>query len=290
MGVAVVTGGTGGLGLEASIGLARAGFEVVVTGRSVERGGAAVLRVGEAVPGAVVRFARLDVASLASVAAFAATIDAPVAVLLNNAGVMALPTREVTEDGFERQFGTNHLGHFALTARLLPWLRGGRVVSVSSLAHRRGRIAFEDLQGERSYSPWVAYAQSKLADLMFARELQRRSDEAGWGVVGIAAHPGWARSELVVKGQGGERPGVKARVMQAGFNAFGQPTAAGAWPLVYAAVDAAAAPGGYYGPCCWGETRGQVSASRVMPQAAVEKDCSRLWEVSEELVGVRFGR
>ena len=286
MGVAVVTGGTGGLGLEASIGLARAGFEVVVTGRSVERGGAAVLRVGEAVPGARVRFARLDVASLDSVAAFAAGVSGPIAVLLNNAGVMALPTREVTEDGFERQFGTNHLGHFALVARLLPWLRGGRVVSVASLAHRRGRIAFEDLQGERSYSPWVAYAQSKLADLMFARELQRRSDASGWGVTGIAAHPGWARSELVVKGQGSGRPGLKARVMQAGFNAGAQPTAAGAWPLVYAAVDAGAAPGGYYGPCCWGETRGRVSASRVMPQAMDAGDCARLWEVSEELVGV----
>ena len=289
MPLAIVTGATGGLGLEASIGLARAGMEVVLTGRSAERGRAALTRVREAVPGAQVRFAPLDVSSLASVEAFAADVDAPVAVLLNNAGVMALPRRDVTPDGFERQFGTNHLGHFALTARLLPHLRGGRVVTVSSVAHRRGRIAWNDLQSLRSYAPFVAYAQSKLANLMFGLELQRRSTEGGWGVTSIPAHPGWSATQIVLNGPGAGRPGVRERIMQAGFSALGQSAANGALPLLYAALDPAAVPGGYYGPCCWGETRGRPAPAKAMPQATDAGDNARLWELSEELVGVRFG-
>ena len=281
--LAVVTGATGGLGLETALGLARAGHEVLVTGRNAERGALALAQV-RAVGRA--RFAALDVASLASVRAFAAAVNEPVGVLVNNAGVMALPTREVTGDGFERQLATNYLGHFALTALLLPRLRGGRVVNVSSLAHRRGRIAFEDLQGERSYTPWDAYGQSKLAMLMFGLELQRRSVEHGWEVAGLAAHPGWARSRIVVNGQ---RPGLVARLMQAGFDAMAQSTAAGALPLVYAAIDPAAQGGGYYGPCCVGETRGRPAPSRIMPQAAVPADQARLWEASEHLTGVQFG-
>ena len=288
MPLAVVTGATGGLGLQASIGLARAGHEVLLTGRNPERGATATLRVLDAAPGATVRFARLDTASLASVAAFAETVRSPVAVLLNNAGVMALPHRDETEDGFERQFGTNHLGHFALTARLLPRLRGGRVVTVSSVAHRRGRIAWDDLQGVRRYSPWAAYQQSKLANLMFGLELQRRSDAGGWGVTSIPAHPGWSATRIVLNGPGGGRPGLRERIMQAGFNALGQPAAEGAQPLLFAALDAGAVGGGYYGPCCWGETRGKPAVARVMPQARDTGDCARLWEVSEGLVGVGF--
>ena len=285
--MAIVTGATGGLGLQASIGLARAGHEVVLTGRNAEKGASAIMRVLAAVPGATVRFAHLDTASLASVEAFAATVQSPVAVLLNNAGVMALPRREETVDGFERQLGTNHLGHFALTARLLPHLRGGRVVTVSSVAHRRGRIAWDDLQSTRSYAPFAAYAQSKLANLMFGLELQRRSTEHGWGITSIPAHPGWSATQIVHNGPGQGAPGLRERIMQAGFSALGQSAADGALPLLYAALDPAAVPGGYYGPCCWGETRGKPAQAKAMPQALDAGDCARLWTLSQELTGVR---
>lgn len=289
MTLAIVTGATGGLGLEASIGLARAGLEVLLTGRNPDAGAAGVARVQKEVPGAHARFARLDTSSLASVAAFAATVTGPVAVLLNNAGVMALPRREETEDGFERQLATNHLGHVALTARLLPHLRGGRVVNVSSLAHRRGRILWDDLQEVRRYDPWTAYAQSKLAMLMFGLELQRRSDAAGWGVTSIPAHPGWSATRIVANGVGRGQPHLRAWIMQRGFNALAQSAAEGARPLLHAALDPAAQPGGYYGPCCWGETRGDPAPSRIMVEARDPAACRRLWDVSEELVGARFG-
>lgn len=285
--LAVVTGATGGLGLETALGLAAAGHEVLLTGRDPARGAAALARVravGEA------RFAVLDVASLESVAAFAAAQDRAIAVLVNNAGVMALPKRGLTADGFEAQIGTNYLGHFALTLRLLPLLRGGRVVNVASLAHRRGAIAFDDLNSARRYGPWRAYEQSKLAMLMFGLELQRRSEAGGWGVTSIPAHPGWAASRLVANGAGRGRAGVVSALMQGGFNLLGQPTAAGALPLLYAALDPGAKGGRYYGPCCWGETRGRPSESRVMPQASDLVDGARLWALSEGLVGVQAPR
>ena len=205
--LAIITGATGGLGFEASLGLARAGCEVVMTGRDAGRGADALARLQAAAPAAPARFQLLDTGSLASVAAFADGIDRPVAVLLNNAGVMAMPTRELTVDGFERQLGVNHLGHFALTMRLRDRLRGGRAVMVSSVAHRRGRIAFDDLRGDRSYDPWAAYAQSKLAMLMFALELHKRSEAGGWGLHATAAHPGWAATRIVLNGPGGGAPG-----------------------------------------------------------------------------------
>lgn len=288
-GVAIVTGATGGLGYEIALGLARAGFETLLTGRDRARGMAAVSRVQATGAAGTVRFALLDVSSLAGVQAFAATIHQPVAVLVNNAGVMALPRRELTIDGFERQIGTNYLGHFALTARLLPRLKAGRVVNLASLAHRRGQIDFNDLQGAATYSPWAAYSQSKLAMLMFGLELQKRSAAHGWGVAGLAAHPGWSATQIVRNGPGAKQPGLKARIMQAGFNALGQSADNGALPELYAALDPGARPGGYYGPCCLGETRGRPTPSRIMPQARNEADRARLWAMSEALTGVTFG-
>ena len=288
-GVAVVTGATGGLGYETALGLARAGLGVVLTGRDAGRGAAALARLRAALPGAAARFELLDVADLGSVEAFAGRSRQDVAVLVNNAGVMALPRREVTRDGFERQFGANYLGHFALTGRLLPRLAAGRVVNVSSLAHKRGSIAFDDLQGAASYGPWRAYEQSKLAMLMFAIELERRSAAAGWGVRAFGAHPGWAATRIVANGFGMGRAGLLSWAAQAGFNALGQPAAAGAKPILYAALDDQARPGGYYGPCCWGETRGAPAAARIMPRATRSADLARLWRESEALTGVRFG-
>ena len=206
--LAVVTG-TGGLGYETALVLAQHGAEVILAGRNEQKGRDAIRKIKAFARGATVRFELLDLADLASITAFAnrlAAEDRPVDLLVNNAGVMALPSRRMTVDGFELQFGTNYLGHFALTARLLPLLergRAARVVEVSSGAHRLGgAIHFADLQWERSYKPWAAYAQSKLAMLMFALELQRRSDQAGWGLMSTAAHPGYARTELIANGPG----------------------------------------------------------------------------------------
>lgn len=287
-GLAIVTGATGGLGYETAVGLSRAGHEVLLTGRDPGRGAKALARLLSANPHAKARFAHLDVASLASVATFAATITSPVAILVNNAGVMALPSRELTEDGFERQLGTNYLGHFALTARLLPRLHGSRVVNVSSVAHRRGAIHFDDLQGAAAYNPWSAYAQSKLAMLMFALELQRRSTAAAWSLLSYAAHPGWSATQLVFNGPGEKRFGLRAQIMQAGFSALSQSAASGAQPILFAALDATAKPGGYYGPCCFGETRGHPTPARIMPQAKNLAENARLWDLSEALTGTPF--
>ena len=207
--------------------------------------------------------------------------------LINNAGVMALPRRQTTADGFEMQFGTNHLGHFALTARLLPLLRRAsrpRVVSLSSLAHRTGRIDFDDLQGARVYSPWKAYGQSKLATLMFALELQRRSDAAGWNLISNAAHPGFARTNLFTSGPGG------LVSLASGFAAplFGHSAADGARPILFAATSPEAKPGGYYGPGGFGELRGRPAAALIMPQARDATAAARLWDVSGKLTSASF--
>jgi NAD(P)-dependent dehydrogenase (short-subunit alcohol dehydrogenase family) len=214
---AVVTGATGGLGYETALALTKAGAEVILTGRDDRKGQSAVDKISREVTGARVSYQHLDLASLASVADFAQRMHArqSVDLLINNAGVMALPRRQTTANGFEMQFGTNHLGHFALTARLMPLLRrasGPTIVSVSSLAHRTGVIDFADLQGARVYSPWKAYGQSKLAALMFALELQRRNDAAGWNLLSNAAHPGFARTNLFARSfRGGRRPADPVR-------------------------------------------------------------------------------
>src|SRR6185503_14117449 len=199
---AVVTGATGGLGYETALALAKAGSEVILTGRDDQKGQSAVEKISREVIGAKLSSEHLDLANLASIADFAQRMHArqSLDLLINNAGVMALPRRQITADGFEMQFGTNHLGHFALTALLMPLLRRAsrpRAVSVSSLAHRTGLIDFSDLQGARVYSPWKAYGQSKLACLIFALELQRRSEAAGWNLTSIAAHPGFARTNYL---------------------------------------------------------------------------------------------
>src|ERR1700732_3641606 len=197
---AVITGATGGLGYETALALAGAGAGVMLTGRSEAKGRQALQAIRNQFPNAYIAYENLDLANLASVADFAtryAAAHASLDLLINNAGVMALPQRQVTSDGFEMQLGTNYLGHYALTAHLLPLLRRGvqpRVVSLSSLVHRWGAIDFDDLQAARSYAPNKAYGQSKLAMLMFALELQRRSDAAGWGLMSNAAHPGSARN------------------------------------------------------------------------------------------------
>jgi NAD(P)-dependent dehydrogenase (short-subunit alcohol dehydrogenase family) len=287
----VVVTGTGGLGYETALALARAGADVVIAGRSTEKGRAAIAKIGAAMPGAHVRFELLDLASLASVAAFGDRMQGgAIDLLVNNAGVMAPPARRATSDGFELQLGTNYLGHFALTARLLPALRrgrGARVVSVASIAHRRGRIAFEDLQSERSYQPWAAYAQSKLAMLMFALELQRRSDAAGWGVMSCAAHPGIARTDLFGNGPGSG--GIIALLGRLPVPLVNQSAAQGALPILFAATSPGAVGGGYYGPDGVREMTGWPRVAAIRPQALDRAAAARLWDESLRLTGVAFG-
>jgi NAD(P)-dependent dehydrogenase (short-subunit alcohol dehydrogenase family) len=286
---AIVTGATGGLGYETALALAKAGAEVILTGRDDQKGQSALEKISREVIGARLSFEHLDLASLASVADFAQRMSArpTLDLLINNAGVMALPRRQTTADGFEMQFGTNHLGHFALTARLLPLLRrasGPRVVSVSSLAHRTGFIDFADLQGARVYAPWKAYGQSKLATLMFALELQRRSDAAGWNLISNAAHPGFSRTNLFAGGPGG----LISIATDFAAPFFGQSAADGARPILFAATSPNAKPGAYYGPGGMGELRGTPSPALIMPQARDAAAAAKLWDISEKLAGTSF--
>jgi NAD(P)-dependent dehydrogenase (short-subunit alcohol dehydrogenase family) len=290
--LAVITGATGGLGYETALALARAGAEVLVTGRNVEKGRVAINQIKRAEPSAKVRFAMLDLASLASIRAFATSMlenGRPADLLINNAGVMDLPTRRLTEDGSELQFGTNHLSHFALTALLLPLLRKAqapRVVNVSSLAHRGGKIDFANLQAERKYNSWAAYQQSKLANLLFTFELQRRSDAYGWGLITNAAHPGFARTELIPNGPG--TGGLKGTGMKLLGSFMSHSAAAGALPTLFAAAAPEAAPNGYYGPNGFYELKGPVAPAEVLPQAKDKAVARKLWEVSEQLTGVKW--
>jgi NAD(P)-dependent dehydrogenase (short-subunit alcohol dehydrogenase family) len=287
---AVVTG-TGGLGFEDAIELARAGGEVIIAGRDSRKGGRAVSRIRTAVPQARVSFEPLDLADLASIAEFAGRLGNKrdrLDLLINNAGVMVPPKRQETKDGFELQLGTNYLGHFALTAHLLPLLRKGRsarVVSLSSVAATTGAIDFDDLNAERSYKPMPVYSQSKIACLMFAFELERRSKAGGWGVTSIAAHPGIARTDLLHNAPGRWSAHGIARSM---LPFLFQPASQGALPTLFAATSPDAKGGAYYGPDKMGETRGFPTLAKVPPNALDEAVAARLWEMSEALTGVRF--
>jgi NAD(P)-dependent dehydrogenase (short-subunit alcohol dehydrogenase family) len=287
--VAIVTGATGGLGYETALGLARYGATTVLAGRNPDKGARAVTRIQREIPAAKVRFELLDLNSLASVARFAAAQEGAVDILINNAAVMALPNREQTEDGFERQIGVNYLAHFALTLRLLDAIRapptGGRVVNIASLAHRRATLDLDDFQSSKSYSPMGAYGRSKLAMLIFAIELQRRAEKNGWNLRGIAAHPGWARTDIIGNGIGSGGPNLKAIVAETAFNLVAQPAKDAALPVLFAAMAPDALGGAYYGPTGWGETRGAPGVSKIFPQAADPGAASRLWALSEKLTG-----
>ncbi|MFS0724229.1 oxidoreductase [Paenibacillus sp. 1P07SE] len=291
-GRSVVITGTGGIGYETALALTRAGAEVIMAGRNQEKGEEALKRIRSMKPAGEIRFERLDLADLDSIQAFGERIRAQrqsLDVLINNAAVMNPPQRRVTKDGFELQMGTNYLGHFALTAGLLPLLLKAskpRVVTLSSIAHRSGAIHFDDLQWEHSYKPMPAYAQSKLACLMFALELQRRSDAAGWGITSMGAHPGISRTELIPNGAGWNSPaGIVRRVLGP---VFFQPAAHGAWPSLYAATAEEATGGTYYGPSRINEMRGYPTVAKMAPQATDVKAAARLWRASEKLTNVKF--
>jgi NAD(P)-dependent dehydrogenase (short-subunit alcohol dehydrogenase family) len=286
---ALVTGARG-VGYEVGRGLVHAGFRVVFGVRSLESGHRAADRIRAEMPNAEVSIEALDLADLASVAALGKRLTAQLDeldVLVNNAGVVMPPDRRVTADGFELHFGTNHLGHFALTGAVLPLLRAGnaaRVVVVGSLAHRRATIDFDDLQAERSYRPSKAYGQSKLANLLFMTELQRRSEAGGWGLTSVGAHPGFARTEAILRPD----DGLMKRAFTGGLSRLIPSAESAARPIVHAATAAGVVPAGYYGPRGPAEIAGRPGAARLAGRAREVELATRLWDVSEALTGVRY--
>lgn len=285
--VAVVTGANSGIGYQAARMLAELGAETVLACRSAERGQAALERLRGAVPQAQVSLAALDLADLGSVRAFAETAPDRIDLLVNNAGVMALPFR-TTADGFEMQFGTNHLGHFALTCLLLPRLLAApepRVTTVSSELHRGARRVTTAVPDARRYRRWPAYFNSKLANLLFTAELQRRADEAGAGLLSMAAHPGMAATELASTGPAMEGRTRTASLLRQATSLTGQSDVGGALPTVRATVDPALRGGAYIGP---GGLFGMSGAPRPCSRSAAARDTSaarRLWTESARLTG-----
>ena len=291
---AIVTGANSGLGLETARALARRGARVVLACRNPEKARAAEREVAAAAPTPQAVVSRpLDLADLASVRAFADAFrkeHAALHLLVNNAGVMAIPLRR-TADGFEMQLGTNHLGHFALTGLLLDLLLAApdaRVVSVSSSMHRLGRIDFDDLQSERSYGPWRAYQQSKLANLLFTFELQRRLARRGARAIAVAAHPGYAATHLQEVGPRARNARLMTWAVSMGNRLFAQDAAMGALPSLYAATAPDVRGGDYFGPDSWFEMRGHPRRVGTTARARDEQAAARLWSVSEELTGVRY--
>ena len=293
----VITGSNSGIGYEAALVLAQRGAEVILACRSQEKGQRALEQLRASAPGAKAKLMKLDLASLASVRAFADQVKSEhgrIDALLNNAGIMAIP-RATTADGFEMQLGTNHLGHFALTGLLFGRLLetdGARVVSVASQAHRMGRIDFADLMRERRYEKWSAYGQSKLANLLFTFELQRRI-ERKWPeappVAAIACHPGYSATELQGKGPELENSKLGALIMKVGNGILAQSAAMGALPTLRAATDPQAKSGDYYGPAGIGEIAGPPVKVGCTAAARDPEVAKQLWEKSVELTKVDFG-
>ncbi|MFI5621419.1 oxidoreductase [Streptomyces sp. NPDC051567] len=288
--VAVVTGGNTGLGLETAQVLARHGALTVLACRDLAKADAAARRITDLAPGARVDTVRLDLSSLASVREAAAELRERydrLDLLINNAGVMFIPYR-TSADGFEQNLAVNHLGHFALTGLLADRITrtpGARVVTVSSAAHRRGRIDFDDLQSERRYRQWPAYRQSKLANLMFTYELQRRLTGAGHGTLSTAAHPGGANTELAREAPVPLR--LAARVLSA-TGLMVQPAAMGALPTLRAATDPHAPAGAFYGPDGRAGMTGHPTLTDSSPRSHDRAAQERLWRTSEQLTGVTY--
>lgn len=285
----LVTGANSGVGFQAARELARHGAQVLLGVRDTTKGEAARNRILAELPQAQVAIVPLDMASLASIRGFAGEFvssGAKLDVLVNNAGVMALPKREQTPDGFERQFGTNHLGHFALTGLLIPALlrtQTPRVVTVASLAHRNGKMEWDNLQSEKSYSPWGAYNMSKLANILFARELDRRAREAHSKLMSVPVHPGVSRTNIAAPGTD-----FKSRMARLVGPLLFQSDEMGALPTLYAATAPEVQGGQYIGPDGRGEGKGYPKVVQPRPQALDEQAGRKLWSVSEQLTGVVY--
>jgi len=291
--VVIVTGGNSGIGYEAGLALAGRNARVILAVRNLDKGGLAVQTILKQYPTADVKAMSLNLADLKSVRGFAETFLAAhdrLDVLINNAGVMAIPYRR-TADGFEMQFGTNHLGHFALTGLLLPKLKstpGARVVTVSSFVHTSGNIYFDDLQWEKSYDRWGAYAQSKLSNLLFAYELQRRLASAGIKVISVGCHPGYAATNLQAVGPQMDGSRLSYWFAQAGNLVFAQNQRMGALPTLFAAVASQVNGCDYIGPTSLFGIRGYPGKVKSNNKSYEETLAKRLWDVSEKLTGVIY--
>lgn len=291
----VITGANIGLGLESAKRLAERGARVILAARDPAKGGAALEQVrrvaSAAAPPELVRLDLGDLDSVEEAAGRIAELAPSIDVLMNNAGVMAIPKRTTTKQGFETQFGVNHLGHFALTLRLVPQLLAApaaRVVALGSIAHLRGKIDLADLQRAQHYDAWDAYGQSKLANVMFALELDRRSKLAGLQVLGLAAHPGVSNTNLFSSGPQATGFHPINRVMQFGTAIIGQSPKAGALGQLRAATDPSLMGGEYLGPTAFGGVRGNPVIAPVSKRAMDDQSSAALWDASEALVGLRF--
>ena len=298
--LALVTGANSGLGFGLAKSLAAAGADVIMAVRSRAKGESAIAEIRREIPKARLTIRQLDLSSLKSVSALGEELTAaarPIDILINNAGVMTPPERQETRDGFELQFGTNHLGHFALTGHLLPLLRAAksaRVVTMSSIAATQRNLDFDDPDARRGYQPMRSYGIAKLAQLMFAVELERRSARSGWGIMSNAAHPGLSKTNLLSGASyGRDKPTLRARFTQLTWRLLPfmwLDVDEGIKPALYAAVSPDAEGGRYYGPRGFYETAGGgVTFAGVPRLARSETDTKRLWQLSEELTGVRLG-
>jgi NAD(P)-dependent dehydrogenase (short-subunit alcohol dehydrogenase family) len=290
--VIIITGANSGIGYEAALALAKRKAEITLACRNEQKARSAAERIRAEVPTARLKIIPLDLSDLASVRAFSEKFregESQLHALINNAGVMALP-RRLTADGFEMQFGTNHLGHFALTGQLLELLLAtpaSRVINVSSIAHKFGKIRLHDLQGEKRYSKWAAYGQSKLANLLFTHELDRRLKEAGRKTISVACHPGWAATNLQETGPKMEGSKLMEKLSTWGNAMLAQDAAAGALPTVFATVEPLRGDE-YVGPTRMMGWHGPPEIIEPLEKARDPETAKRLWEVSEELTGVRF--
>ncbi len=285
----VITGANSGIGYEAAKQLCAQGARVLMLCRNQTKAEAAIAALRSDVPSAQVEFIACDLADLKSVSAAADAVTAAcpdgIDALINNAGVMALPRWE-TKDGFEMQLGTNHLGHFALTGKLIDGVeqRNGRVVNVSSMAHKMGKMNFDDLMGKKRYTKWGAYGQSKLANLLFTFELNRRLVAAGKQARALASHPGYSRTNLQYADKS-----MPMKAMMKVMGGIAQSAEKGAWPAMQAACDPNAQGGDYYGPQKRMEFVGPSGPAKVKSHARDQAHAKRLWEISEQLTGVNFG-
>jgi NAD(P)-dependent dehydrogenase (short-subunit alcohol dehydrogenase family) len=294
----LVTGAASGIGYEAARALAQHGAEVWLADKNATAGRAAVEKIRALRADAKVKFMALDLGSLASVREFAAALVAkgkPLDVLINNAGIQPISERRTSADGFELTFGIGHFGHYVLTGLLLPLLnkaRAPRVVTVSSMVHGRGRLDWNDLQMEKGYEAQRAYNQTKLANLLFAREFQRRIDKAGGKIRSIAVHPGVARTAIGANrknlGQFKRSDYMVSAVLSLVMPFLGQPAAAGALPTLYAAASPDAEGGGFYGPDGFGEMKGTPKAAVIKPAAQDMAAAKKLWDVTEKITGLRY--